>query len=232
MELRPMRIRIEGIYDERTFQILEEEAISDFSFDFRPKSFNFLQQYRFMEMMSLFHAPRRRYYCHFCNESPSVIEKITSDIQTELSLSKSHWNESFFLEFSGDESPDFMESYGMPFFWHYSSDQPLEAVLECRCLGGIILEYDFLHRLHESEQLYDFREKFLELSVSFFRDRRGEFFLRRNWDSDIFPSLYEIFNFTAVSVPVDSKIELSYRQVDTEKMRWEIKNINVQAFSQ
>ena len=220
-----MRIRIEGIYDKRTLEILREENINDFSFDFRPKSFNFLQQYRFMDIMASYYSPKKRYYCHFCDEAPNVIQKITTDLREALGLGGPPWAQSFFLEFSGHESPEAMDAHGMPFLWHYSPQHPLAPILRCQFLKGIVLEYEFLRKLHEEEMPYHFRQHFLESSASFLKERQGELFLRRSWDSDIFPSLYELLDFTVTSIPIDNKIENSYRRVDLQRMRREIKNL-------
>ena len=38
-----------------------------------------------------------------------------------------------------------------------------------------------------------------------------------DWDSDIFPSLLDMMNFNGLSMPLNSKIEVAYRQLDGVK---------------
>ena len=62
------RFRVEGIYDKRTLQRLQDLNLKDLSFDFRPRSFNFLQQHTFMEIVENI-STEDRLYLHFENEA-------------------------------------------------------------------------------------------------------------------------------------------------------------------
>ena len=215
------RIRIEGIYDFKTLSILKEEEIEDFGFDFRPKSFNFLQQHCFMDMIRNFYDLKCKYYFHFSNESSCVIQKITTDLRKGLSLDQKQW-QSFYLEFSGQEKPEEMISYKMPFLWHYRPRENASEILRSHLLKGIVLNYDFIQNIHESQRIYSFLQTFLHSTATFFSKNEGELFLRRNWSSDIFPSLYELFDFSVISLPINNHIERAYRHVDIEKMKQQL----------
>ena len=45
------RIRIEGIYSGKTLEELSSNKVFDFVFDFRPKSFNFIQEHHFLKII-------------------------------------------------------------------------------------------------------------------------------------------------------------------------------------
>ena len=63
-----LSLRIEGLYDMRTYQCLEALKVKQFSFDFRPRSLAFVQGHRFLEILEkslsleLQDLQKRRYF--------------------------------------------------------------------------------------------------------------------------------------------------------------------------
>ena len=92
-----MRYVIEGIYDQRTFNSLKEVGISSFSFDFRPTSFNFYQQYRFLDLIDKCFDSSHQYFLHFAGEADFVIQKMVDDLDAQLGDKE---KSNIFLEFS------------------------------------------------------------------------------------------------------------------------------------
>ena len=221
------RIKIEGVYDSETLNVLREEGIVDIAFDFRPKSFNFLQRHVLLDILKESYSPRERYSLHFSNESHLMIEKITTDLKEVLSLPKETWSQACYLEFSGNESPQEMDSHGMPFYWHYRIEKNMVSVMNCHFLKGIILDYNLLHQFHENDKIYHFIKTFLSSISSLLQEREGELVLKRNWESNIFPSLYDLLDFSVISLPIDNRLEFSYRNVDTKKMKRELSAVKI-----
>ena len=79
--VNPIKLRIEGVYDIRTVQYLKGQGIEDFSFDFRPKSFNFLQQYRFFEIIERCFHKNLRFFLKYQNEKDFIVQKMLNDIK-------------------------------------------------------------------------------------------------------------------------------------------------------
>lgn len=222
-------IRIEGIYDLETIHHLQElpSPVENFVFDLRPKSFNFLQHYRLMDIMEHSHttpaeeAPHHRYFLHFCQESESVIQKFLLDIKGTYGDGKS----SIFLEFSDGLSLDFYQHFQHPFYWHYRPETAdglgLQELLATPLLKGLIFPYSFLQSLHEQGTLDDFAEHFHTLATATTHDDK-ELVLALNWESDVFPSLFDLFDFSMLSLPIDEKVQWGYRRVNFTRLKEEL----------
>ena len=66
-------IRIDGIYDNETLKTARSLGVGLFNFDFRPKSFNFLQQHSFLDMLKEGVFSSENLFMHFANEKDFVI---------------------------------------------------------------------------------------------------------------------------------------------------------------
>jgi len=79
---------IEGVYDRNIFPILDKYQINFFSFDFRPKSFNYLQIYQaknFLKDLSFSNGPHaKKIFLDFGAEKKWVIDEIIKDLRTVL----------------------------------------------------------------------------------------------------------------------------------------------------
>jgi hypothetical protein len=49
--------------------------------------------------------------------------------------------------------------------------------------------------------------------------------LRIDWNSNVFPSLFDYFDFDLMSFPINSKIEICYRNVDLKKLTSEMAHV-------
>ncbi|MBF0367332.1 MAG: hypothetical protein HQK50_17285, partial [Oligoflexia bacterium] len=111
--------------------------------DFRPKSFNFLQQYRFLEIMDSALYLGQTYFLHYENEKDFVVAKMLNDF---ASLAKGSVNlkDQLLLEFSDVREVEYYESFGMPFFWHYQLCRGREEILRSPKLKGVVFSDTFL----------------------------------------------------------------------------------------
>ena len=75
------QLRIDGIYDKRTLKHLKDQGIKDFCFDFSPKSFNFIQEYVFLEQILNLLNSSDRIFLHFSKANDPMIKKIVVDIK-------------------------------------------------------------------------------------------------------------------------------------------------------
>ena len=79
-------LRIDGIYDFRTVHFLEQKMVQNYSLDFRTRSFNFLQQHKFFELLGKDIKKDNRYFLHYAYEKDFIISKMIDDLRYELGI--------------------------------------------------------------------------------------------------------------------------------------------------
>lgn len=209
------RIRIDGVYDLRTLHSLQNIEIKDLGFDFRPLSFNFLQQYKFMDFVEDLKQSQTlnelKLYCHFCDESNDVIQKIKNDY---LEL---YPKDQLMLEFSDFREASFYRNLEHDFIWHYKAEFGVLDILKVPNLRGIVLDYHFLHQLHLDGVFDAFFNHFMQQILPKLRTPGFQLILHCDWDSDLFPSLFDFVDFQMITLSINSKIEVCYRNVDISK---------------
>ncbi len=215
------RIKIDGTYNQKTITMLEELKINDFSFDLRPKSFNFVQEYVLLDIIKTSFRPWNRYYLHFENEKEYVIKKILNDVK-EAAIktdSATAQMDNLFLEFSDGLDVLFYESFETPYLFHLDERHHLEDFLSSKYLRAINLSYSYLHHLQQSGKFGEFAGGFLKLVKKLEPHRKVEVMLSMDWDEDVFPSLFHYLQFNVISLPLNNKVELSYRNIDYELLK-------------
>ena len=100
------KIKIEDIYSQDTLNLLFKNKIKIFGFDFRPKSFNFLQEYKLLEFIKDNNFLDCDLYLKFGNEKDYVIKKILNDVKAAAVSS-----ERVILDFLDVVSFDFYQSF-------------------------------------------------------------------------------------------------------------------------
>ncbi len=212
-------IKISGIYDSRTMKILTDLGIEEFSFDFRPKSFNFLPVYTYLDLLQKYYNANYKYYLRFHDEKEHVVNKFIEDTY-KLKLPGGMYN--FILEFSCNNNVSFYDQFKMPYFRYYDVNNNVSDLFSGKFLKGIILRYSFIENLHQSSQLHNFVRNFFSTYYKEINDKRLEIILALDWDSDIIPSLVEYFDFTSYSFHLNSKIEVCYRNIDLNRVKEEL----------
>ena len=203
-----MIYKITGIYDEETLVTPKKLGIRHFGFDFRPTSFNFIQQHLFNCLAEDQVGDDDQVYLHFSNEKYFVIDKIYN----EAPLKKGPGGQ-VLLEFSDGLGVDFYRQFENPFIWHYLPDHDIDALLSHPLMKGLVLDISFLKGLLERRQLESFALEFSELSRKL-RPQGIDLYLNCKWDSNIFPSFLEYFSFSFITLPIDPSVERSYRHFD------------------
>ncbi|OUR94870.1 hypothetical protein A9Q84_17330 [Halobacteriovorax marinus] len=213
------RFRVEGIYDNRTLQRLQDLNLKDLSFDFRPRSFNFLQQHTFMELVENI-STEDRLYLHFENEADFVVEKILTDLLISRSRDK------VLLEFSDDQSVEYYEKFKSPFYWHYNSQSKnANLIAKSKYLKGMIIPFSELLKSFENNTLHNFTNNFHAQFFNVMEINKCELVLRMDWDSNLFSSIVEYFDFSLISIPINNKVEVCYRNVDLTKVQQHVSHL-------
>lgn len=209
-------LKLNGITDELILEQAIAFEIRHLGFDFRPLSFQFIQHYRFLEMLEKYYQPELRFYLHFCDEQDFVIQKFIKDCEEILKPKpgflglSSHLS----LEFSDRQKSSFYGQFQLPHLWHLKSDVILSEYLESRYLSGLVMNFNDLEakRLMEGWELfcYEFTKQLPHPRVSLL--------LEMDWDQSPFDSLFDLLPIDLISLNINHKIEQSYRQVDSDKL--------------
>ena len=212
------QVRLEGVYDKKTALFLKKQGINEYTFDFRPRSFNYIQKHRFEEIMSQLYFSANGYYLHFCNENPSVIERIINDFKNILQRPLS-MDGNVFLEFSDNQSAAWYDHFGLPFYWHYNTCENIEGILCAQNLQGIILDFEYCAQQYREQFFISF---YKHIQSSRLKDEL-KLILSIDWNSNIPPVIEEYLDFDLISLPINAKIESSYRQVNYERLSRELR---------
>lgn len=225
-------VKIDGIYDGRTIKELNRLRITHQSFDFRPKSFNFLQGYKLLELLEEHYLPQNFYYLHFQGEKEFVVRSILNDLNKTLLKRNPFLDtglERVRLEFSDVRERSFYESFNLPYYWHYDPSVSVASYLGSHLLKGIVLSYSLLEGLQRQGTIYNFAQN-LTQQIFMSGNQHLEIIVHLDWDADIFPSLFDLFDVCTISLPVNNKIEVCYRNVDVTKLSTNVehyKNLNL-----
>ena len=207
------KIRLEGVYDDMMVSFMEQKGIEECTFDFRPKSFNFIQKYRFEDIMAKHYLASNRYYLHFCDEKDYVIKRVIEDLSI-LPGSSMIRQDNIFLEFSDNQTSSWYDHFGLPIYWHYNSCDNIDDILDTRNLQGIVLNFKFLDDYCAHEYLDQFAVFFYrQMQNSHLKDNIRLIF-SIDWNSNIPPGIEEYFDFDLISLPINSKIESGYRRIN------------------
>jgi hypothetical protein len=205
--------RVEGIYDKRTIQRLKDLKLKDLSFDFRPRSFNFIQQHNLIELLDELSLDDNC-YLHFENEADFVVKNILDSVCNKRK------KETVYLEFSDDREVEYYESFDQQFIWHFSNEaKNTSSIIKSKNLKGIVLPFSELLKAHESGVLHNFSNNFHAQFFELLTNNAGKLILQMDWDSNLFSSIIEYFDFDIISVAINNKVEVCYRNVDLGKVQ-------------
>ncbi|MBF0359534.1 MAG: hypothetical protein HQK49_00890 [Oligoflexia bacterium] len=220
--MKDINLRVEGIYDVRTIQFLKSIGINCYSFDFRPRSFNFLQQYKFLQILSEEYNKDMHCFLRYENERDFVIQKMLDDLRELFPL--------FPLEFSDDLGRKYYDGFKHPYWWHYRESNELNSLLESEYLEGIVIDADMFGQYLSREAILSFLQIFYVRSSERYEQQGPlKLIIRAQWQN--LKKLLANFDSDHVkveyaSLPIDQSIEVCYRNVDLNKLRKNCENIN------
>ena len=214
-------MRIDGVYDINTIELFIREGVRNFSIDLRPRSLNFLQHYKLIEMLSKFKALPINWYLHFSNEAEFVIYKFLADVEKNLAGAV---GSKVYLEFSDDKELSWYEQFNTEYFIRMSLDKKSVEKLgqkSSKC-SGLILESSQLMEQMQSGELETLVAAFLK--TEFFQHKRPSVFVLKQWDEEIFEEMY--LSVDCYSYPLSRRFESSYRNIDARRVLSAIRMVN------
>jgi hypothetical protein len=207
------QIRIDGVYDRRTFVALKKLGINNFLFDFSPKSFNFIQLHVFADQIVTLLDKSDTVYMHFTSSSDTMIQKIIHDfpfLKEQIIFECDEWVEGHLLN----------QTYKMINF-RQKEDFKSHQLSDIK---GVVLEHDFLDELFLKSKLNQFFNDLFLTNGNFF-DNDRKIILKANTSFDLKQTLLDLIDYDLISLPINQHVEVCYRNIDVEKLNYEIKNI-------
>lgn len=209
------KLRIEGIYDQRTLKHLKQKGLKDFCFDFSPKSFNFIQEYVFLEQFLNILDPTDRIFFHFSRSNDPMVFKLIEDLKKSgINLNNVYFE---FDEWTSEVNPQNFESH---YLLHFAPDLDISKGIG-KNFKGFIFHFQFFEDLHRKNLLINFTNNFYTRFRSFLT-KDHLLLLKIDWHSDLLSSLFDLVDFDLLSCPINSKIEVCYRNVDLKKLTVEM----------
>lgn len=212
-------LRIEGIYDKRTIQLLLEHNVKDFGFDFCPRSFNFIQEHIFIKDFIPVFNQSHKIYLKFSNMNDLMINRIIKDL-SNANINK----ENIYFEFTELDKQEELVHFQYNFFVHYSQSLNISKI-HSEKFKGVIFDFSFLENLHTKNLLNSFISNFYTQNISIL-SKELHFILKADWPSNLIQGLFNLMDFNLLSLPINSNIEICYRNVDINKLKHEIKLVS------
>ena len=209
-----MDIRLNGVYHTSIIQHLKDFGLSHFSFDLRPKSFNFTQSYKIKEMLQATASPLVHYYLHFADEKDFVIREIYKSLYEERNDS------SLMFEFSGTENLDYFESFKVPYVWHYRESITLEQIRQTQYLKMISFDSVFIERLFQFGKLYQLFGEFAEIS----HEKKMSLEISQDWNTSVLETLIDFYPIKTLNFEINRQVEKSFRQIDLQQVAGHIEH--------
>jgi hypothetical protein len=208
--------KISGIYDQRTMKFLKEKGISFFSFDFDPKSFNFLPCETFREIIFENYSPLDSYHLHFSKSSQLNIENTIQNFLMASGQAKDFLS-NLYLEIDDSDmknAPDL----NLPILAKIDFQSPLEQILKNPNLRGFIIDFSQLEI--EKDQAKAFH--FLNIIFMLKAKHNLRIDLKIPWESNISSSIFDFFPFDYIELSINRKVEVCYRNVNLSLLEKEI----------
>lgn len=201
------RVNVAGIYNLEILKSSISNGVKDFTFDLRPSSFNFIQEYVLLELLEYISLRDTSIYLHFEGEADFVIQKIVKDIrQVMASLGKLE------LIFSDSNSVDYYEQFQTPFHLVQKTDSLDPKLVESKLLAGLILPADMIESIGLQKCL-----KMVGAVKNIDPDRMISTEVR--YDKDRIVETHKHIPNDQLFFTIGSNLETAYRQVDTIRIK-------------
>ena len=207
-----MEYIVHNIYNQETLSFLKTKGIHHFGFNFQTKSPWFTQQYVIFELIEKNAHSKSFFYLNFSGEKDFMISKILSDLEAKnyFGIKK----EQFILIFDDKRDHDFFDQFGYQYHLYLDPMRNLEKIKTSELCTGLILDFNYLVELNQKHVL----EHFCATMHKHFKDTHHQLIFNVDWDSDIFSSIFEYFQFNSTSTCINGHVESGFRQVDSSKL--------------
>lgn len=206
-----MKLILKGITKSETISELSTSQFNQFSFDMRPKSFNFTQGRNVASIIDKYRG-LYNFSILFENEKSFMVKEILKPFTDRSNV---------VAEFSGRTPLSELNDLEVPFFWHYHDEEKISNLKNMENLKRIIFHQSDLEYLNQRGELFGF----FQLFSDFFE--KIEFEIQLEWNSEIIVSLLDSFNLLILSFEINSSVEKAYQTPNTELINQYIKQTKV-----
>ncbi|MEC7274832.1 MAG: hypothetical protein VXV96_00800 [Bdellovibrionota bacterium] len=207
-----LKLALSGIYDQRTVSFLAEKNIDFLCFDLRPRSLNFIQEYRLLEMAQAMVGGVL--VLQFSQEKDFIIHRLIKSVREVFSGE-------ILLYFCADEADEFCNSFGVGYLKKISGNGPMP--LPQSYLKGVVFSHHYLDYLGDNGVLQQFAARyyqtFSQQSIDLYQILEGD------WDSNYRPSLCDLFDLDYLMLPINQKVEVCFRNVDLNGLEASLRSV-------
>ena len=146
-------LRCDGIYDLRTLRYLKSLGLSKFSFDFSPRSSNFLPEHIFFDKILPETDKSDELFFFFENFDLIMVNRLLHKLE---SITQN--NRKFVFEFNNINTPDFSQ-LETKFITNFNFDSQIEVTHLKNCIG-LSIDYFLIETLYHRKNLHNFVNNF------------------------------------------------------------------------
>ncbi|WP_419171937.1 hypothetical protein [Halobacteriovorax sp.] len=208
-----MNIVLDGIYDKRSLQVAKTLAKGCYGFDFRPRSFNFIQGYVLEELLNAHDLKQDDIVeLHFENDSEFIIKSIIDTVE------KYHPKVRLNFGLSSNHDKKILEAFNRAFSITFDEKDNLvyEKISSPLC-QSVVLNYEFLHSMADKGLLNSFIVNFYS-KVMRVKNEKFQLGIKLNWNSNISMSVIESLDPDYLKFEINSQVERCYRNIDAPKL--------------
>lgn len=208
-----MNFILKGVTKDETIKSLLPIGVREFSFDLRPRSFNFTQLKNIKEIVILNPAVELFSLC-FANEPEHMVSELYLKVSEDLNEKQKLW-----VEYTGGESLMACEKQGLPYIWHYHPGEKIKHIHDTEYLKRIVFKHSILEEFHQNGELHGFFGLFQDYT------EKVMFEIQVDWDTELILSLFDFFQIPMLSFEINQKVELSYQNPDHTLMQKNLVNL-------
>ena len=209
-----MQFNLKGVTKLETVLETKDIPIYQYSFDLRPKSFNFTQIKNIEEIISASQDINSISLC-FENEKPQLVKELY-----KRSKERAHDSQQLLLEFMGDEKIEYCEQFKLPYIWHYHEDESISSFGHASYMQRVVFSHALLQKYHEQNELHGFLNLFSDYVQKIY------FEVQLEWSREIILSIFDFFKIPVVSYEINSDVEHFYQNPDHKKIKQYYDNLS------
>lgn len=211
-----MNFSLKGLAQSNILSSFESFTDLSIGFDFRPMSLNFTQQYKVEKLVETLPTNIKEVILLFKNEKDFMVKSIHSSVLKHVNPTC----ENVLIELSGDTSLESIESYNIPYIWHYNQNQRIIDLEQFTNLRRIIFKHSFFEELNGRNELFGFLQLFKSL------EGRVEFEILLDWDDSLIESALSYLTFSTFGFEMNHKVETSYQNLNCELIVQQLNSMN------
>jgi hypothetical protein len=202
---------LNGVYDQRTLKFLRSEGFKSFGFEFNPRSFNFIQEYNFLELYKNVLDELDTVFLHFITTDDFMISKLILDMKNIRPM------ENVFFVF--DYITPKIADYNINYIVIYNHNLT-RTLLDSNYLKGLIIDHSIIEDTYNKAVLQNFCSNLMLRFPIIFNDD-FKLILNLQWTDNIISSMFDFLEINAIQFNLNSEVEICYRNVDFTKLRSE-----------